>query len=398
MPNSTQSRPRFFLRPNLILVVVFFAVVLIQGCSGSGGGESGEVTTSNLYDPSRDYYDQLWDMAKQSLTPDMTEAEIAEALARWVVNNSTNARWVPEDSTYPLPDLVRGSDDFLLPFHGLCQSRSLLFQDLGQRAGLTVSVFNIYNFGSQGLGHACVQVYYENDWHFYDVTYAGIFKVNGEVISFAEIRADPNSALEGMIVFEPEGEIRDYHADGVPMDNVIRMHSIYTETALANANSTSFFDSGNLVPLEVKFDLGLLPIQLGDPDGTNAELSEDGTNQRVTVALGVMLGNVFDNFQPTLMFRNAIPGQSYMLKFYIYYVSGDTELPFRVTSLNDIEIISGGEIIASNEMLELEESLVWEIVFRAKAEEGSFTIQHTCEPEQGLYLNQVTIETTELER
>lgn len=397
MPNSAQSRFWLFhhLRTYLVLVTVFFAAVFVQGCGGSGSDGSGEGTTAYLYDPSRDYYDQLWDIAKQSLTPDMTEAEIAEALARWIVNNSTNARWVPEDSTYPLPDIVRRSDDFLLPFHGKCQSRSLLFQDLGVRAGLTVSVFNIYNFGEQGRGHACVQVYYDSNWHFYDVTYAGIFKINGKVLSFAEIRADPTSALKEMIVFEPEGEIRDFTPDGSPADNVRRMYSKYTENALTNANSTSFFGSGNSVPLEVKFDLEQLPIYLGDSDGTNAELSEDGTNEKVTVALGVMLGNVFDNFQPNLMFKNAIIGQTYTLKFNIYYISSDAELSFKATSLNKIEIISGGEIIVSNEMLELEKCVVWEIVFRAMAEEGSLSIQHTCEPGEGLYLNQVTLETTE---
>jgi hypothetical protein len=383
------------LRTYLIFVAFLFAIALVHGCGGSDAGGSNDSTANNVYDPSRDYYDQLWNVAKESLTLDMSEAEIAEALARWVVNNSTNVRWVPENSTYPLPDGARGSDDSLLPFHGRCQSRSLLFQDLGQRAGLTVSVFNIYNFGVQGSGHACAQVYYENDWHFYDVTYAGMFKANGEVLSFAEMRADPTSALEGMIVFEPEGDISDYYGDGSPVDNDIRMHSIYTVDALTNATSTSFFDSGNLVPLEVKFDLGLLPIHLGGPEGTNAELSEDGTSERVTVALGVMIGNVFDNFEPTVMFRNAIPGQTYTLRFYIYYVSSVTDLTFIVTSSKDIEIISGGEITASNEMLELETSVAWEIVFRTEAEEASFTIQHACEPGEGLYLNQITLETTD---
>jgi len=148
---------------------------LIYGCGGSGGsGESNESA----------YYDQLWAIAKESITPDMADAEISEALARWIVDHSTNARWVPPNSTYPLPDGARGSEDDILPFHGLCDDRSVLFVNLATRAGLTASVFFIFDFGAPGNDHTCVQVFYEDDWHFFDVTYAGMFKVDGDVLSY----------------------------------------------------------------------------------------------------------------------------------------------------------------------------------------------------------------------
>jgi hypothetical protein len=374
-----------------IFFVLLAAIAFLQGCGGSSDGGSEGSTTTTKYDPSRDYYDQLWNVAKGSLTPDMTEAEVAEVLVRWIVNNSTNARWVPEDSAYRLPDGALGSDDSLLPFHGLCGSRSLLFQYFGLRAGLTVSVFNMYNFSGPGHGHTCTQVYYEGDWHFFDVTYAGVFKINNKVLSFAEMRKDPISALEGMIVFEPEKTIRDYYSSGLPVNNKIRMRNVYTEDALANAISTSFLDSGNLVPLEVQFDLELVPIELGDPDGTTVELDADGTSESVSCPLGLMLGHVFDNFEPILIFRNTIPGQTYKLGFYIYR-STAADLMFRVTSMNDVEIISGKELITSVEMLRPEASVAWEIVFRAKAEEASFKIHHECESGEGLFLNQITVE------
>jgi hypothetical protein len=373
----------------------FFSLAFLQGCGGSGGGESSnDNTATNVYDPSRDYYDQLWDVAKQSLTPDMKESEIAEALARWIVSNSTNARWVPEDAPFPLPDSALGSDDAILPFHGLCGGRSLLFQYLGIRAGLTVSVFNMYNFSGPGHGHTCAQVYYEGDWHFYDVTYAGMFMVNDEVLSFSEIRNDPTTSLTGMVVFEPTGNIRDYYSSGLPVDNNIRMRKVYTEDALANAISTSFLDSGNLVTLEVKFDLSLVPIHLGSPEGTTVELDADGTSQSVSSPLGLMLGHVFDNFEPILIMRNTIPLQTYKITFYIYR-STATDLRFTVTSMNDVEIISGKEILTSIEMLHPETSVAWEIVFRTKAEETSFIIHHECESGEGLFLNQITVEITD---
>jgi len=202
---------------------------LIYGCGGSGGsGESNESA----------YYDQLWAIAKESITPDMADAEISEALARWIVDNSTNARWVPPNSTYPLPDGARGSEDDILPFHGLCDDRSVLFVNLATRAGLTASVFFIFDFGGPGNDHTCVQVFYEDDWHFFDVTYAGMFKVDGDVLSFEEMRADPALAIAGMVVFEQTGDIRDYYSSGLPVDNEIRMHDVYTEEALVNATIT----------------------------------------------------------------------------------------------------------------------------------------------------------------
>jgi len=377
-----------------MLIIFVVCMAFLYGCGNSDGGGSNSNTTSNGYDPSRDYYDQLWDIAKQSLTENMTESEIAEALARWIVNNSTNARWVPGNSIYPLPEGARGSDDALLPFHGLCGGRSRLFEYLALRAGLAVSVFNMYNFSGPGHGHTCVQVYYEDAWHFYDVTYAGMFTVSEKVISFSEMRDDPATALAGMIVFEPVGDIQDYSSSGLPVDNNIRMRNVYTEIALSNAVSTSFLGSGNLVPLEVQFDLSLVPIQLGEPEGTTVELDADGTSQSVSSPLGLMLGYVFDNFQPTLLMSNAVIGKTYKLTFYIYR-STTAGLTFSVASLNDVEIISGKEITTSIEMLQPEISGVWEIVFRTEAEEASFIIQHECESGDGLFLNQITVETAD---
>jgi hypothetical protein len=372
----------YYSRLRLIFVVLLSWAPLLDGCGGSDG--SGD-------DPQESYYDQLWDVAKKSITPGMTDAEIAETLARWIVSNSTNAQWVPEDSTYPLPEGARGSDDALLPFHGLCGGRSRLFENLGQRAGLKVSVFNIYNFSSPGHGHTCVQVFYEDDWHFYDVTYAGMFIANGEVLSFAEMRADPISALAGMVVFEPTGDIRDYYSSGLPVDNKERMQEIYTEEALVNAISTSFLGSGNLVLLKVLFDLSNLPISVGDLAGTYSDLDTDGSNQYISNCLGTMLGYVWDNFEPVITLRNAVPGQAYSIRFFIYH-STEPGLLFRVSSTNSVDIISGSKLTTSSEMLWPETSVPWEITFCAEAEEASFTIHHDCDEGHGLYLNYIAVE------
>ena len=371
-----------------ILIIFLLSTALLEGCGGSddsvGSNGSGD-------DPQQSYYDQLWDIAKESITPDMSDDEIAETLARWIVSNSTNARWVSEDSIYPLPEGARGSDDALLPFHGLCGDRSLLFEYFCQRAGLTVSVFNMYNFSGPGHGHTCAQVYYDDDWHFYDVTYAGMFIANGEVLSFSEMRADPILALAGMAVFEPTGDVRDYYSSGLPVDNSERMQVVYTEEALVNAISTSFLGSGNLVPLKVLFDLSNLPIYVGDLAGTSSDLDNDGSSQSISNCLGTMLGYVWDNFEPVITLTNAVPGESYSIKFFIYH-STEPGLFFRVISTNGVNIISGSELTTSSEMLWPETSVAWEITFYAEAEEASFTIHHDCDEGHGLFLNYIAVE------
>jgi hypothetical protein len=104
-----------------------------------------------------------------------------------------------------------------------------------------------------------------------------------------------------------------------------------------------------------------------------------------------MLGNVWDHFEPVITVRNAVPGQAYLSRFFIYH-STAPGLLFRVSSTNGVDIISGNKLTTSAEMLWPETSVAWEITFYAEAEEASFTIHHECKPGEGLYLNQITVE------
>lgn len=394
-PSDTRTYSRLrHMKICLTVLVCLSFTSLLKGCGGSdGGGTTGieQPSEQPSVKPSGDYFDQLWGIAKESITRDMSDDQIAEALARWVVNNSTNARWVPEDALYSLPEGARGSDDALLPFHGLCGDRSLLFEYLCLRGGLTVSVFNMYNFSAPGHGHSCAQVFYDDEWHFYDVTYAGMFVVNDKVLSFAEIRADPISALAGMVVFEPTGDIRDYYSIGLPVNNNVRMDDVYTEEAVANAISTSFLGSGNLVPLKVIFDLSNLPMYVGDLAGTASDLNRDGSRQYISNCLGTMLGYLWDNFEPVITVTNAVPGQMYSIRFHIYY-SSDPGLVFRVSSTNGANIVSGSELTTSFDMLWPETSVAWEITFDVEGEEASFTVRHDCDEGEGLLLNFISVE------
>ncbi len=160
--------------------------------------------------------DVFFDLAAHNFAPDMSAEERAIALARWVAANGTN------DHRRKNPDGA--------PFFSLCGLRATVFEQLARRAGLEVRRVALDDFA--GSGHSAAEVRYDGAWHFFDVTYAGYFRVNGTILSFDEIQADPQRALRGLVVFE--GTL-DLWSDGKPVDNVDRMRRNYTPENLRAA-------------------------------------------------------------------------------------------------------------------------------------------------------------------
>jgi hypothetical protein len=105
-----------------------------------------------------------------------------------------------------------------------------VFQKLAERAGLEARRVAIEDFA--GSGHTAVEVRWDGAWHFLDVTYAGYFRVDGAILSFEEIQADPPRALDGLVVLEPS---LDVWPDGAPVDNDDRMRRKYTAAHLGAA-------------------------------------------------------------------------------------------------------------------------------------------------------------------
>lgn len=64
--------------------------------------------------------------------------------------------------------------------------------------GTKANVFNLYNFGRVGVGHTAAEAYCNGKWHYFDPTYAGYFMINGDVLSWAEIKSNPNLAINNM--------------------------------------------------------------------------------------------------------------------------------------------------------------------------------------------------------
>lgn len=158
----------------------------------------------------------FWDSFRAELTPGMSTEEKSIALSEWIVRNSTNY--------HPIKN-VDG-----LPFFGRCGYRASVFEAMAHRAGLRVARVAIENFGE--TAHTAVEVLYDDGWHFFDVTYAGYFQMDGKVLSFAEIQAHPREAISNMVVIE--GSL-DRWPDGREVDNHDRMALNYTEANIANA-------------------------------------------------------------------------------------------------------------------------------------------------------------------
>lgn len=175
--------------------------------------------------------DTYWELASRSLRAGMNDEERSIALASWIARNGTN-------------DHQRKVDDGV-PFLSLCGYRSTVFQRLGARAGLLVRRVALDDFA--GSGHAAVEVHYDGTWHFYDVTYAGYFRVGGRVLAFDEVQARPAWALAGLVVLD--GSI-DRWGDGKPVDNTERMRLNYTPENLRAARRLPLLEPRLRLPPE----------------------------------------------------------------------------------------------------------------------------------------------------
>jgi hypothetical protein len=157
-----------------------------------------------------------WEAVARRIAPGTGDEEKAIAIAHWVSANSTN-------------QLV-GPDPPLVPFYGRCGHRATVFLQLARRAGLEARRVQFERFGDGG--HAAAEVRYGGGWHYFDVTYAGYFRKDGEILSFDEIRAAADDAIEHAVVFE---FTHDHWSDGRPVDNRQRMRQNYTPERIRGA-------------------------------------------------------------------------------------------------------------------------------------------------------------------
>jgi len=202
------GRPR---SPRLPILGAALAALAAYGACGRDGSRAPAPP------PRPSQAEQAWPSVSPLLHPEQGDERKALAIAAWVAANATNEPAAPDA---PVP-----------PIRGLCGQRAGAFVELARLAGLRAARLDFSRFGDSA--HSAALVWYDGDWHYFDVTYAGYFRRDGRILSFAEIQGDPAAALAGMVVLPGSG--LDRWSDGTPVDNGQRMRQAYTPEAIATA-------------------------------------------------------------------------------------------------------------------------------------------------------------------
>lgn len=298
-------------------------------------------------------------------------------IAKWIASNISNREALGQDE-----------HGWYAYRSGLCGARARLFVEMLKYQHIPARVFNMYNFGKVGGGHSCAQAYYGDKWHFFDVTYAGIFMKNNDVLSWEEILSNPKEAMQSMVVFEKTldrwGAVIDDPVNRKAVNNNERMHIAYSEDIIMNAKTYGFYqynDVKTLYPLidwnnvaEDKLSIGILNNEFND-------VNIDGVNKKLSEQLGVSLGTGSDTFHTKWEFKNCIPGNTYTIRYYIYK-SNFSDLAYWAKS-QDAEITAGSSFISDNSLVE-GNTRVWEIKFIPSMKDSSISIGYDFREQQKL--------------
>ena len=179
----------------------------------------------------------------------ITTEEKVIAIAKWVSSNTPN-------------NLELGTNVYTYfgGRNGLCAMRTQVFVDILKYINVYSSFYNICEFPTCNEAHSTAQVYYDNEWHFFDVTYAGYFRMNGNILSFEEIVeiSKKEDALKYLITFDEtldryrsirESSLhllsREEITKTTKVDNKKRMHQVYARDNLLKVSDYRFFDNTN---------------------------------------------------------------------------------------------------------------------------------------------------------
>jgi hypothetical protein len=231
------------------------------------------------------YYYLISQQAFKLTTGLNTDREKAMALATWIAANWRNA------STDPIIHNSHKSKSNLAKFinpTGACGTRTKIFNDMAKAVGLKSQRYSIYNFGGVGRGHTATQVFYDNKWHFFDVTYSGYFEKSGKILSFDEIVNLGDDALNYLVAFDSFGDVygRNLHSSQWKfVDNAKRMARIYNYKNLLKASSRGFV--GKPIPVTLQFAMSPGDF-LGSLDNSSRDVLEQGIKKQKSEQINLM--------------------------------------------------------------------------------------------------------------
>ncbi len=294
-------------------------------------------------------YVAMADMANrvEELTEGLkTEQEQCLAIARWIAGHISNRS--DEGNSY-----IRRA--------GLCAARSSMMVSMLAMANIPAKNFNLYDFPAAPGGHTCVQAWYGGAWHFFDVTYAGVFMDGDNVMSFDQIVANPAYALKNMVVFENTLDktnygVNSYFDDNMnpvvlkAADNVKRMRESYTLEKLTGFDSYNFADGTGVALVHPVISASEMPYVFGGLDGGWTDMQEQMIASNSPVSSYIAYALRGNNIKSDFTFTDLMPGVQYYLKYYIYEVQTPGSRFFAVP--DGVEIVSGQELILSENTTE----------------------------------------------
>lgn len=319
-------------------------------------------------------------------------AEKVEQLTAHITNDQEKcikiAEWISKNISNKNETTTKSSDFYSFSSRsGLCGHRSAVFVRMLGYLNIPARRFNVYNYPFPGTGHSCAQAYYDNQWHYFDPTYAGYFMKKGKVLSFREIQeeAKKQKHLDCLMVFhstldksmyarteEFETFIDSENSIDLSVNNERRMKDFYKE--IGNAQSFGFHRRG-LKKLAINFNMSQLKNKewfIGKDESTYQELELQARDLKLSQFLGA-IGNGSDNFQYDWHFTSLKPNQIYSLQldgvFELIdkqYYGKKEKFPKFMAKGDGIDILEGGEISINEKS--------WKIVFKALKPKATLSI------------------------
>lgn len=224
------------------------------------------------------------------------------AVAQWVSENIIARNGgVPSE---PLRDDVYG---WYADRTALCGGSSLIFSKMLNFLNIENKILYLYDFPMKGNSHVTVQAYYDNSWHYYDPSYAGIFMDNNNVMDFRQILEDPEYAIKNMRIFSDSKEIGH---------NEKRMKATYTRDSLTGYKSYAAQDEIATVYPDV--NVKNLPTYIGTTDNSMQDVRDEGGDEGYGLFLSFATGGSFRQIKTDWHFKNCEQGKEYYIKYVIY--------------------------------------------------------------------------------
>ena len=264
-------------------------------------------------------------------TEEMSKEEKVLAICKWISENISNRENDYDSIMSPYNDTY----GWLAGRKELCGGRSQIALKLLEYINIDAYQINLYDFPSVSAGgHSCREAYWDEKWHFIDVTMAGYFQKDGIILSLEEIIENPEAALEGMVVWT---KTLDKYSSGEDAENERRMEAHYSVESLKNFKSYGRKDKETEVFVYPEMDLEQFhQLEIGKKDENSEDVRVDGMGLGISsyLAYGLSAPSQDVNIQTEWTFKNCNPGSLYTIEYQIFSSGDNGPAKFYVESEN----------------------------------------------------------------